>query len=334
MEINRAKLIWESWEEKAAKIQELTGTASDKQTMLLKYRELTFGLQRILLKPLTSEKLYIHAIKVTTENLLKQLYPNPVRRLFYRLQEALIERPVRNFLLKDREGAAMGRLSTELKNVGLQYFSNKLESEMDFIRENIELRSVSNLMANQKLEVVVHLKKTRQFEYEFKGYTATLIDENGQQKSTYFPSHENIKLNEALNLLQGRPVYKASRQNDGSVTGQWCQIERSMQMQDGKYELLSYSNAYDYDLKSLLQDIAIKSECYGMMQNAVLKGLQAGNVVALEISGKGKVFLSANPSEKTVNITDSQSRLISMAALAKLSKSITKSKSLIITEQN
>lgn len=321
-QVNRAKLLWDNWEEKASKIQELTGTIDDKQTQKYKYNFLKDGLQRLSVNPSEKEKLYVHAINIVTAKLRKQLYPNPIVRFLHRIKNVLMDKPIHLLLLKEWKKETVNELQGQLKGFGLQYFAGKLEKELDYEREKIDLKSLTNVNGNDKLEVNVHLEKVGETGYQFNGYTATLTKESGEVKSATFSPENNIKLTEALNLLQGRPIFKSMQDNDNTLAKNWVQLEQSAQLEQGRQQLISFSPDYDFDLKKILTEMSIQSEIYRISMDAVRRGIEAGNSVAFEVPGKGKFFISANPSEKSVNFFDAEKKPISFAHFKKIAKPI------------
>lgn len=313
--VNRAKQLWENWEGKALLIQNRTGTSDDKSTLKYKYNFLTNGLNRLSINPSEKEKLYIHTIKVVTDKLRKQLYPNPVLRFLHELKSLIVDKPAQQFLFNEQKKDCFENLQKEFKTAGLHQFIGKLNRELDFERQKIDLKSISSLSNYSKLEVKVHLEKVSEGTYRSNGYTAILINENGEKKSALFPAHDNININQAVNILYGRPVYKNQDNVDGTVTQGWVQLGQKEKELDSRNELLSFSPSYSYDLKKVLLETAIKLEFYGISKEAVLKGLEAGNKVAFEIPGKGQHFITANPSERTVNFYDADKKPISLSAL-------------------
>ncbi|WEK17858.1 MAG: hypothetical protein P0Y49_13725 [Candidatus Pedobacter colombiensis] len=319
--VNRAKVLWENWEKRVSKIRELTGNLDDKQTLKYKYKFLTDGLHRLSVNPSDKEKLYTHAIKVVTAKLRKELYPNPIVRFLHRVQNELVNRPIHLFLLKDWKKESTNYIQEQLKSAGLNHLAGKIEKELDFEREKIHLKSVSNVYGNDKLEVNVHLAKIDEKAYAYKGYTATLTTENGESKSaTFFPT-DNIKVTEALNLLQGKPIYKSTHHSEPKM---WMQLGQVQNLEEGKLELNKFPPDYDFDLKKILLEHSIKLEVYGISISTVQKGIEEGKSVAFDVPGKAKFYLSANPSEKTINFFNAEKKPITFAHLKKIIKPISK----------
>jgi len=327
LNVNRAKQLWENWEHEASQIQNLTGTMDDKGTLKYKYKFLADGLNRLSVNPSEKEKLYVHTLKTVNSKLRKQLYPNPILRFLHRLENLFLEKPAQKALYKERTKDCIEELQGQLKSLGLQHFTQKLDKELDFERQKIDLKSLSNLANNNQLEVKIHLEKVSEGAYHFNGFTATLINENGEKKSALFSGHQNINIIEAVNILQGRPIYKSQENADGSITKNWFELDRREKDLEGRFELISFLPSHNYDLKKVLLDNAIQMEFYGITKEGVLKGLEAGNEVVFEIPGKGQYFIIANPSERKVDFCDAEKNPIGLSALKEVINPINLEKS-------
>lgn len=322
-DVNRAKVLWENWEKRVSKIRDLTGNLDDKQTQKYKYKYLTDGLHRLSVNPTDKEKLYIHAIKVVTAKLRKDLYPNPIVRFLKRVQNELVNRPIYLFQLKDWKKESAKLIQEQFKSAGFNHLVGKIDKELDFEREKIHLKSVSNVNGNDKLEVTVRLAKIDEGAYQYRNYTATLITENGETKSATFFPNDNIKISDALNLLEGRPIFKTSHHSESNV---WMQLGQVRGEEEGILKLHRYAPDFEYELKKILLEHSIKLEMYGISINAVQKGIEAGNSVGFEVPEKGKFYLSANPLKNTLNFFDAEKKPISFAQLNKIIHPVLKEK--------
>ncbi|RQO74502.1 hypothetical protein DBR43_03680 [Pedobacter sp. KBW06] len=317
-QVNRAKQLWENWEHKASQIQELTGSKEDKATLQFKYNYLTKGLNRLSIEPREKEKLYVFAIKNVTAKLQKQLYPNPVIRFLHLLENLFLEKPAQLFLFKTQKRDCLEKLQGQLKSAGLHHFAGNLGRELDFERKKIDLKSLSNLAGENKLEVKVHLEKVSEGSYRFNGYTAAMIDEKGERKSAFFSAHKDVNLNEAVNILEGRPVYKGQENADGTINHRWLELTRVGKDPNATHELLSFSPSQTFDLKKTLLENAIQLDFYSIAREAVQRGLEAGNKVEFQINGNGRYIVAANPSAKTVDFFDANKKPISLVTLKKI----------------
>lgn len=324
--VNRAKQLWENWEHQASQIQELTGSKEDKATLQFKYNYLTKGLNRLSIDPREKEKLYVFAIKNVTAKLQKQLYPNPVLRFLHRLQRLFLEKPAQLFVFKEQKTGCIEKLQSQLKSAGLNHFTENLSRELDFERRKIDLKLLSNLTGENKLEVNVHLEKLSEGSYRFNGYTATMIEKNGEQKSAFFSAHKNVSLNEALNILEGRPVYKGYENADGTVSHRWLALTQVGKNQETTHELLSFSPSHTFDVKTALLESAIQLDFYSIARETVQRGLEAGNRVEFQINGNGRYAVTANPSARTVEFFDANKKPLSLNALKKIIHTVNKEK--------
>lgn len=340
--VNRAKQLWENWEHQASQIQELTGSKEDKDILQFKYDYLTKGLNRLSIDPREKEKLYVFAIKNVTAKLQKQLYPNPIIRFLHRLDCLFLKKPAQRVVFKEAKVACMEKLQGQLKSAGLYHFVGNLDRELDFERRKIDLKSLSNLAGGSKLEVKVHLEKVSEGSYRFNGYTASMVDQNGEKKSAFFSAHKNVNLNEAVNILEGRPVYKGFENGDGTVSHRWLELTYVGKDPELTNELLSFSPSHTFNLKKTLLENAIQLDFYGIAREAVQRGLEAGNRVEFQINDIGRYAIAANPSAKTIDFFNADHQLVSPDALKKIihpeHKEITKDLQFIkqkdITQEN
>lgn len=317
-QVNRAKQLWENWEHEASQIQELNVSKDDKDTLQFKYDYLTKGLNRLSIDPRENEKLFVFAIKNVTAKLQKQLYPNPVLRFLHRMERLFLEKPAQLFVFKEQKMGCIEKLQGQLKSAGLNHFTGNLSRELDFERPKINLKSLSNLANDNKLEVNVHLEKVSEGSYRFNGYTATMIDKDGEQKSAFFSAHKNVNLNEAVNILEGRPVYKGHENADGTVSHRWLELTQVGKNQETTHELLSFSPSHTFNVKKALLESAIQLDFYSIAREAVQRGLEAGNRVEFQVNGNGRYTVAANPSAKTVDFFDANKKPLSLAALKKI----------------
>lgn len=317
-QVNRAEELWKNWANQERQIEELGGETDKIKTLKYKYDFLSKGLYRVSVNPTEKEKLLMQAISTVTAKLQKQLYPHPVIRLLHRLKALIIDKPEHlSVFTKGKEGN-LKLLKEQFETAGLHHYVGKLENSLDYERPRIELRSVNALKDNGKLELNIDLEKNKFGNYHFNGYTATLITQNGERKTCTFSADSSINLTEAVNLLRGRSVFKAYEHSDGTTLKKWVQLDHRDKDLNGNPEILTFSPKYEYDLKKLLLDSAIKLDFYSISREAVQRGLEAGNKVEFQINGNGRYTVAANPSAKTVDFFDANKKPISLAALKKI----------------
>lgn len=305
----------------------------DRNILKYKYDFLNKGLNRIS-APNEKERLYVISAKTETANLLRKIYPNRVVRAFFQFKRLIIDNPTQRAEFRNNKNNCIEKLNSELKSMGLQHFSSKLDRELDFERTSIDLSSYSNLEASNKLNVNVHLNKNKDGNYQFNGYTATIILKNGQELSAKISSESGIKIDEAVKILQGRPIFKTVNNNDGTTQKQWLQLEKGGNELDKPAKILSYPVGYDYDLKKILLDSGVKLGHYKISTDPVLRGIEAGNRVAINVNDSVMFFVKANPSENKVDFLNADMRPISIETLHKIINPPKQEKSESLEKQN
>jgi len=313
--VNRAEELWKNWEQQQNQIEKIAGINNDRKTLLYKYDFLRQGLYRLSDRPSTKEKLFIQAIASVTAKLQKQLYPNPVLRMLHRMKAFIVDKPAHVQLFKLNRNHSLEILKNELKAAGLSSFSGNLENKLDYESPQLNIPSIIKLNDNSKLELDVHLEKDTVGSYRYDGYTATVIADNGERNTCRFLADSQIRLNEAVNLLQDRPVYKSYENADGTHTQRWIQLDKKDQEMVGNPRLMTFSPEYDYNLKKVLLDHAVQLESYSLTKDAVKQGLDAGNTVSIELKGKGKFYVNANPLDRSLNFYDQDKKPMSFEAL-------------------
>ena len=315
--VNRAKQLWENWEHQEKQIESIAGASNDRNSLKYKYDFLSKGLSRLAVNPTENEKLFMQAIKTVTAKLQIQLYPNPLVRMLHRLKVFIVDKPAHLELFNRNRSENLQTLNAQLKSAGLNHFVDNLQNKLDYESPLIELKSLSALHNNTKIEVNVNLEKSRLGSYGFNGFDVALTDENGQKTPFNFTAESKITLTEAINLLQGRPVYKSYENADGSHSQRWIQLDRQ-QENGSKPQLLIYPPDYDYDLKKVLMDSGTQMEFYTVANDSIRRGLEAGNRVEFQINGNGRYSVTADPSSKKVEFFDAEKKPMSISTLKRI----------------
>lgn len=315
--VNRAKQLWENWERQEKQIESLAGISTDRNSLAYKYDFLSKGLSRLSVNPTEDEKLFMQAIKTVTAKLQKQLYTNPLVRMLHRLKVFIVDKPAHLELFNRNKSENLKMLNGQLKSVGLHHFVDNLQNKLDYESPVIELKSLSALNNNNRIEVNVNLEKGKLGSYGFNGYDVALTNENGERTKFTFTADNKITLTEAVNLLQGRPVFKSYENADGSHSQRWIQLDRQ-QGNSSKPELLVYPPDYNFDLKKVLLDNATQLEFYTVANDSVRRGLEAGNRVELQINGNGRYSVTADPSSGKIEFFDKERKPLSITSLKKI----------------
>jgi len=333
-QVNRAKQLWENWENQEKQIESLAGLADDRRSMKYKYGFLSNGLFRLSINATENEKLFMQAISTVAARLQKQLYPNPLIRMLHRFKVFIIDKPAHLDLFRQNVSENLQILSRQLKLSGLHHIVANLQNKLDYESPTIELKSFSGINNNGKLELNIRLEKSDVGSYEFKGYDLAIINLEGEKISYTFSAESKITLNEAVNLMQGRPVFKSYENADGSISKRWIQLNLQQEIGES-LQLLIYAPNYEYDIKKVLLENGTQLDFYAIAREEVRRGLEAGNRVEFQINGKGGYSITADPSAGKVNFFDPDKKPLSIASLKEIIHPVeqTKNKEINIIQQ-
>lgn len=309
--VNRAELLWKNWEDKQKELESITGISmDDRENLKLKYDFLRKGMYRISVDPSEREKLYLHAVRIITAKLEKQLYPTLFERLLHRMG-LLVTKPryLRKFEKLKQEN--LEELKADLKATGLNPFVRGLEAYLDYESPEVSIGILSRLDEHSGLKVIVNLERYKPSGYQFSGYNAILTDNQGNQKTVLFPKESQIDLKEATNLLQGRAVLKSYTDNNGTITKQWTQLNTN----NGNLKIETFSPKIGYDLKQTLLDYSLQLDCYGINKEVIKEGLEQGNMVRFELNGTDKFHMQACPGERSLKFFDDKKQPLSFSVL-------------------
>lgn len=197
-------------------------------------------------------------------------------------------------------------LFTELeKNIraGLPAFS------LDYSKEFI----------NRKVESKLNFSRNDDGGYSFNSYDTTLLkasgDDSEQKKQRFFLNKESpLTLQEAMNLLDGRAVYKVNLKNlQGNYYNAWLQLNFNEKNEYGNYNYRTFTTGYGYDLEKVLEKYPIMERNDPKALQEMIKSLQEGNQYAASFKIGNNIELrriEANPQFKTLNLHDKDFKII------------------------
>jgi hypothetical protein len=111
-----------------------------------------------------------------------------------------------------------------------------------------------------------------------------------------FPVEMSAKA--AFNLLCGRAILNTAPLRRGEETGTWIRLDLSHKDEDGNYPVKNINGFSIDDLENCLDLLPVDNMSYYSNRNA----LQQGNVILVPIKDGRKVFLRANPEQRTIDI--------------------------------
>ncbi|MBS1948713.1 MAG: hypothetical protein JST47_13195 [Bacteroidetes bacterium] len=203
-------------------------------------------------------------------------------------------------------------LKNTLKYMG---FGDKLNGELeDNIKKgiaeiNLNTKSTFN---NKQIEAVLSFRKGEQNEmYFFNKYSAAIV-KDGQpdldRSQTFYVNRGNgVTLKEAFNLLEGRAVHKNLTDSHSNKYNAWLQLDFNSKDKHGNNQVKQYHQNYGYDLEKALGVLPIKELESLDDRKLLMDALKKGNLWEVNIERDGskeKIFIEANPKQKTINAFD------------------------------
>ncbi len=323
-QVNRAEQLWKNWEEKQKGLESLAGLGGESSRTIqkLKYDFLRQGLYRLSVQPSEKEQLYLHVIRSVTAKLEKQLYPNPVIRTLRRLKALVYDKPAHLKKFEQQKAENMEQLTGQLKASGFASFTGKLDNYLDYERTNISIPMTTQLPDKGSMDIALKLERDQTGRYRYTEYEASLYRDGAVQRSYTFPAESKVTAVEAANLLEGRPVSKSYQTADGSISQKWVQLD----FKGNEPKLMEFHADYGYDLKKELMAAATGLGVDGLSRDKIVKDLEAGKLIAMEVPGKGQYYLHANPADRSVSLLDAGKR---PAELSELIKEVSQSKAAV-----
>ncbi|SER90518.1 hypothetical protein [Pedobacter rhizosphaerae] len=316
--VNRALQLYLAWEERQKEMEKVLGGAIDLRKMQqLKYAFFSMGLFRVSIGANEKERLYIQVLRSVVAKLRKSLYPNPVLRLLVVAKEMLVDRPLhlRRFNRLREENVLS--LSSQFSAIGLGGMAADLTGKVDYEQGAVSLDIMRGISTGEKLALQARFVKAGLGSYKFTGFHGKLIGVDGAERSCFFSADSRIGLSDALSLLRGGSVLKSYQGLDGRLEQSWVKLDQEARM-TGSTLLFSSGDLSGFDLKRQLLEHAIALECYAVSSDAVLRGLEKGNMVSVSVPGKADFFLRAAPFENRLEFFDVAKEEMSFSVLKTL----------------
>lgn len=270
------------------------------QYILLKYKDTKNTDELFILRVINQER-----IKLT-----KELYPNVLQQLFYKLFNLLVINKIKSRNYAKEIKANSLHLRESLMKIGLQDSFSKIESLMSTGQMKLMVPISHYINKTERMEQELSFVKDVNGYYKFEGYKAILHNElkPNDIKEHFFKVDENaFTAKESYNLLSGRSLEKGSR---------WVQFDLNDKDSSGNYRLKEFHAEYGYDLKVVLATLPIKELKNKANGEEMFDRLKKGSlepVTVVKNNIEHRVFIEANPHFKTVNFYDGNSKKISIS---------------------
>lgn len=169
---------------------------------------------------------------------------------------------------------------------------------------------------NDKVHYSLDFSKSKDTDmYFFNKYQATVPHEDPAKERTqtfYLEKNAGITAKEAYNLLNGRAVNKNLKTKEGQEYNAWLQLNFSEKDKHNNYITKTFGEKYGYDVELTLAKYPIRELMEEDKRANIVKSLKKGNIVPVTFvreSREEKMFVSANPQYKSLDLYDSKMKL-------------------------
>lgn len=217
----------------------------------------------------------------------------------------------------------MNQKNLEFLKEGLKYlgFGDKMNADLENkIKEqpkefNLTLTGEFKIpeLVNDRVDYKLDFKKSDQTDmYFLNRYQATLKNDDPAQEKTqtfYITKNSGITAKEAYNLLSGRAVNKDLNNKEGQPYNAWLQLDFQEKDKNDNYKVKQYHQGYGYDLDMVMSKYPIKEQLNAEEKTKLMKSLEKGNLTQVTFAregGEDKMFVSANPQYKTLDLYNSK----------------------------
>lgn len=207
-------------------------------------------------------------------------------------------------------------LNERLKYSGFdESLGKELEKKLKAGSENFTIPAQMEV-EGRKMDMQLHFGKSNVSDrYFFNKYDVSLTNNNPsiEPKTHTFYANQGVTVKEAFNLMEGRAVQKSLLNADKEPYKAWLQLDLGVKEENGNFKLDQYHENYGYDLKKVLESLPIKEAFDGNKADWLLKSVQKGNQYPVTMQKDGKeelMYVEANPKYKSVNVFDSQKRMV------------------------
>ena len=255
------------------------------------------------------ERFVLQVLQQERRRMEKQLYPN----LFLRILRRLLVLPAREQTVVRRDLRSMEEnnrsLQEQLQKAGFTGLTSRLDEQIRQGQSQFTLPVSYYINEKERMDHQLTFSRDHTGQYQFNGFQAKLYDESGQNalKQHYFELKDNMDVNRAYQLLEGRAIQKEDR---------WLQLNFSDKDAQGNYRVKEFHSSFGYDLEKVLQSLPIKELQDSATSYRLLDKLKQGSREAVSFLRDGReqrYYIDANPQFKSVNIYDEHSRKITLS---------------------
>jgi len=211
----------------------------------------------------------------------------------------------------------------------------------------------STKIGEDTMDYTLHFRRSETEEkYYFNTMDATLKKpgENEMGVSQTFYQNQNITAKEAYNLLDGRAVNKTYFKHEKIGEGDdvqykrtdqtyntWLELDFSKKDKHENFEINRYNEKYGFNVDRSLKELSLKDGDDTQAVDRMVKSLKKGNLIEAVANNNGtseKVYLTANPKERTLDAYDADMNKLDIKGLKLTNKGNRESVSEEVTQKN
>lgn len=223
-------------------------------------------------------------------------------------------------------------LKNQVKFTGFgEGLDNELAEQLQKLQPEFKLQHRA-VYGKDEAEATLHFKKSTESDlYFFNRYDLHLKQgqSNEPLKQTFYVGRENnVTAKEAYNLLAGRSVYKDMTKMEKVGEGEnmrfkpteekyeaWKQLNFKQTDEQGNFKQRLFFESHGFDLEKALAKLPLKEMEDNYDKSRLAESLKKGNLQKVTLTEDGKeqkLFIEANPKDKTINIYDSNMQRIDL----------------------
>lgn len=307
---NRVLLAFKTWEERKKDIEPMlkTGTADVLTLSRLQLDHLRQARHRLRQTARRDEKPFMILLNNQVARLEKQLYANPLIRMFSQLKDKFFDGPAylkQQQRLRDNN---IESLKIQLKDAGLGSIAGRLENHLD-----PELRSVAVPLACQldpenRLTFTLYFEKDTQGDFQLESLHTALRYKGviGQAHHFQLKDWPGLKANQAWSLLEGRALKQTYIDASGQEKQRWVEM--------GKYGIQHYAPDYVFDIRTALDAMPAITR----NKEELIRYLENGQQVPTHWK-QGRqyqsIYIQADPANRCIKLLDDKFRPVTAEKL-------------------
>ncbi|MBN7817468.1 hypothetical protein [Algoriphagus pacificus] len=214
-------------------------------------------------------------------------------------------------------------LQDRLKYSGFGETMNKELEKQIKAKKNDFVLDMGKEVGDKKLDYSLHFRRSDEGKYYYNGFDAKLTLSDGKEQTHRFYQNQGISAKEALNLLEGRAVFKSLFNKEGERYNAWLQLELGSKDEKGQHPVTQYHQNYGFKLEKAVSELPLRNMNSPEQLDLLLYSLKKGNRHEVDLEGNDSRFLlEANPKYKTMNVYDLSGKRIKSSVLKEVQEQV------------